>query len=262
MRKNLTIINERKHKNPQKQKNAGTVALIGYTNAGKTALLNKLARVSLKSRDRLFETLETSSKLVRLTTGQQLSFMDTVGFISRLPHELVESFKATLSEIKTANVLIHVRDISHPATKTQKEAVLSVLKDVTGIDLSKKTVKYIEVLNKMDLVPEKELRKLIKQEKEGKDYPVIPISATLGDNLNELMGILSNAMNELTGVKIRKLRIPYSQSNRRLKWLRENATLLDNSIEHDENTGDMTVKVIIDDGMLQAYVGHFNKKKY
>ena len=90
------------------------VALVGYTNAGKTALMNMCSGSQLDSEDRLFQTLNTAQRKIRLPNGQQAVLMDTVGFISNLPHGLVDSFKATLDELHMADLLVHVRDISHP----------------------------------------------------------------------------------------------------------------------------------------------------
>ena len=90
------------------------VALVGYTNVGKTALMNLCSGSSLKSEDRLFMTLDTASRQIRLPNSQQAIMMDTVGFITNLPHGLVDSFKATLEELHQADLLVHVRDISHP----------------------------------------------------------------------------------------------------------------------------------------------------
>lgn len=90
------------------------VALVGYTNAGKTALMNLCSGASLESEDKLFMTLDTAQRKVMLLGGQQAILMDTVGFITNLPHGLVDSFKATLEELHQADLIVHVRDISHP----------------------------------------------------------------------------------------------------------------------------------------------------
>eukprot|EP01022_Parablepharisma_sp_SALTPOND_P014763 TRINITY_DN2040_c0_g1_i1.p3 TRINITY_DN2040_c0_g1~~TRINITY_DN2040_c0_g1_i1.p3 ORF type:complete len:319 (+),score=32.45 TRINITY_DN2040_c0_g1_i1:5175-6131(+) len=261
LNKELTEINARKAKDLLKSKKSAVVALIGYTNAGKTALLNKLAHSELESHDRLFETLSTATKLVRMSTGQKASFMDTVGFISKLPHELVESFKATLSELNTSNVIVHVRDISHPGTKAQRETVLKVLKEVMGVDVSKGGVKYVEVLNKIDLLDKEKVAETLQKEIEGKEYPVIGISAMKGNGIEELNEVLTNIVNELTGTKVRTLRISYAESGKRLKWLRDHANVLDNGLEHDEETGELKVKVVIEDGMLRAYKNAFSGKR-
>lgn len=90
------------------------IGLIGYTNAGKTALMNLCTGSELESRDLLFQTLNTTHKRFRMPNGQMGLMLDTVGFITNLPHGLVESFKATLEEIHYVDLLVHVRDISHP----------------------------------------------------------------------------------------------------------------------------------------------------
>jgi len=102
-------------KQGQRHTTVPSIALIGYTNAGKTALLNMCAGVKLPSENKLFETLDTTQRHVHLKeTNQHAVMMDTVGFITNLPHALVASFRATLAQVHQADVLVHVRDISHP----------------------------------------------------------------------------------------------------------------------------------------------------
>ena len=118
------------HERVKKEKSHQTlplVGLIGYTNAGKTALMNLSTGAKLESQDLLFQTLNTTHKRFRMPSGQMGLMLDTVGFITNLPHGLVESFKATLEEIHHADLLVHVRDISHPQTNYQRDTVLKVL---------------------------------------------------------------------------------------------------------------------------------------
>ena len=96
------------------------IALVGYTNVGKTTLMNKLTSEELGVEDRLFHTLSTTVRKCFLKGGQKAELIDTIGFISHLPHNLVESFKSTLEEILYADILLHIRDISHPNTEHQK----------------------------------------------------------------------------------------------------------------------------------------------
>ena len=103
-----------KHKKEQTHQTLPLIGLIGYTNAGKTALMNLCTGASLESKDLLFQTLNTTHKRFRMPNGQMGLMLDTVGFITNLPHGLVESFKATLEEIHHVDLLVHVRDISHP----------------------------------------------------------------------------------------------------------------------------------------------------
>lgn len=127
------------------------IALIGYTNAGKTALINLCTGSSLESKDLLFQTLNTTHKRFRLPNGQMALMLDTVGFITNLPHGLVESFKTTLEEIYNAELLVHVRDISHPQTNYQRDTVLKVLREI-GVPEDVFASKYLEVWNKIDLL--------------------------------------------------------------------------------------------------------------
>lgn len=131
------------------------IALLGYTNAGKTALMNMCSGSKLESEDKLFQTLNTTNRRFRMLKGQNGIMLDTIGFITNLPHGLVESFKATLDEINFANVLVHVRDISHPHTNYQRDTVLRVLREI-GVDEETMKQKYVEVWNKIDLVEDKE----------------------------------------------------------------------------------------------------------
>lgn len=131
------------------------IALVGYTNAGKTALMNLIAGSRLESEDRLFQTLNTASRQVRLLDGQLAQAIDTVGFITNLPHNLVDCFKSTLDELHSADLLVHVRDISHPQTDFQKETVLQVIKEV-GLPEHLAKDRYLEVWNKVDLIEDEE----------------------------------------------------------------------------------------------------------
>jgi GTP-binding protein HflX len=125
-------------------------ALVGYTNAGKSTLFNRLTGACVAVRDQIFVTLDPTMREVVLPSGRRLILSDTVGFISGLPHELVEAFQATLEEVMEADVVIHVRDCAAPATEAQKADVLAVLGDI-GLKGGERTI--IEVLNKIDRLP-------------------------------------------------------------------------------------------------------------
>eukprot|EP00826_Nyctotherus_ovalis_P002608 TRINITY_DN10525_c0_g4_i1.p1 TRINITY_DN10525_c0_g4~~TRINITY_DN10525_c0_g4_i1.p1 ORF type:complete len:275 (-),score=84.45 TRINITY_DN10525_c0_g4_i1:80-904(-) len=261
VKKELASLANKKAKEMQKNKGRTKVALIGYTNAGKTALLNALADLELESHDRLFETLSTSGQEVVLSSGQRVTFLDTIGFISRLPHELIDSFKSTLEEIKTATILVHIRDISHPGAKEQRNVVLSVLNDVMGLDIEKSRLRYVEVLNKVDLLNPSLMEETVKREREGKDYPVIDISATLGRNVTRLKNVLTTMITEFTGSKAIIFPIKYEEAEEKLKWLREHAEMSQEGIEHDEATGQLRVKAVIDQDTLNLYSARFKRKR-
>ena len=132
-----------------------TAAIVGYTNAGKSTLLNTLTGAGVQAEDKLFATLDPTTRVMDLDDGQQILLTDTVGFIRKLPHHLVEAFKSTLEEAKYADYIIHVVDASNPRAETQMQVVYETLKEL-GVSGKK----IITLLNKQDLVPDSELRDL------------------------------------------------------------------------------------------------------
>ncbi|HET6307867.1 MAG TPA: GTPase HflX [Rhodopila sp.] len=130
------------------------VALVGYTNAGKSTLFNALTGAEVMAKDQLFATLDPTMRGLRLPSGRRVILSDTVGFISELPHELVEAFRATLEEVSSADVILHVRDAAHPETAAQRGDVIKVLDDMVadGTLDAAWPERTIEVLNKADLL--------------------------------------------------------------------------------------------------------------
>ncbi|SFJ50588.1 GTPase HflX [Thermoflavimicrobium dichotomicum] len=131
----------------RKKNNLTQVALVGYTNAGKSTLLNRLTGANVLSEDQLFATLDPTSRLLELPGGKQVLLTDTVGFIRHLPHDLVAAFRSTLEEVKEADLLIHVVDASHPEASEQMETVERVLSDLGAAHLP-----VLVVFNKKDLI--------------------------------------------------------------------------------------------------------------
>lgn len=130
------------------------IALVGYTNAGKSTLFNALTGAEVAARDQLFATLDPTMRGLRLPSGRRTILSDTVGFISDLPHELVEAFRATLEEVAAADVILHVRDAAHPDTAAQRADVIEVLDGLVAdftLDADWRS-RTIEVLNKADLL--------------------------------------------------------------------------------------------------------------
>ena len=124
------------------------VALVGYTNAGKSTLFNRLTRADVLAKDVLFATLDPTMRAVKLPSGREIILSDTVGFISDLPTDLVAAFRATLEEVLEADIILHVRDISHPDTILQQQDVEGVLRDLgMGEQVDRG---LIQVLNKLD----------------------------------------------------------------------------------------------------------------
>ncbi|HET6607304.1 MAG TPA: GTPase HflX, partial [Rhodopila sp.] len=142
------------HRSARKRVPFPVIALVGYTNAGKSTLFNAMTGAEVMARDQLFATLDPTMRGLRLPSGRRVILSDTVGFISELPHELVEAFRATLEEVAEADVILHVRDVAHPETAAQRTDVIGVLDDMVAdgtldADWPDRT---IEVLNKADLV--------------------------------------------------------------------------------------------------------------
>ncbi|MEQ8357268.1 MAG: GTPase HflX [Kiloniellaceae bacterium] len=161
------------------------VALVGYTNAGKSTLFNRLTEAKVLARDQLFATLDPTMRRVVLPSGQNIILSDTVGFISDLPTDLVAAFRATLEEVIEADVILHVRDVSHPDSLAQQADVRAVLADL-GID---ETMGHVmEVLNKADLLPAAE-RHHLTQRSEASPESVL-CSALTGDGCDDVLELV------------------------------------------------------------------------
>lgn len=161
-----------------------TAAIVGYTNAGKSTLLNALTGASVFSRDKLFATLDPTTRMLELEDGQQLLVTDTVGFIRKLPHNLVEAFKSTLEEAKYADYILHVVDASNPQAEMQMHVVYETLRELGAA--GKKT---ITLFNKQDVAEDVRLRDL------RGDYS-LRISAKTGEGLKELCSLLESLLSQ------------------------------------------------------------------
>ena len=162
------------------------VAIVGYTNAGKSTLFNRVTGEGVFVKNLLFATLDTTIRQIKLPSGKKAVLSDTVGFISSLPTHLVAAFRATLEEVQEASVILHVRDISQENTEAEKEDVLNILNDL-GIG-SENDDRIIEVLNKIDILPEKERSAVITRSKrQGK---AVAISALTGDGIDHLLEVI------------------------------------------------------------------------
>lgn len=167
------------------------VALVGYTNAGKSTLFNCLSSAGVFAENLLFATLDPTMRRIRLPGGREVILSDTVGFISDLPHELIMSFRATLEEVLEADVIVHVRDIANENSLAQKKDVLNVLKSL-GLKNIENESGYIEVLNKIDLLDEAGRRYL--EENAARNANVVPLSAVSGEGTERFLQLVEDKL--------------------------------------------------------------------
>lgn len=165
------------------------VALVGYTNAGKSTLFNRLTKATVMARDMLFATLDPTMRSLELPSGRKIVLSDTVGFISELPTQLVAAFQATLEEVAEADLIVHVRDISSPDSEAQKRDVQDVL---AGLGLE--DARLIEALNKIDLL-DGEARETA-DNRSVRDPDTVVLSALTGDGCGELMEAIDRRLSE------------------------------------------------------------------
>ncbi len=179
-----------RHRERRKRVGAPVVALVGYTNAGKSTLLNRLSVSSVDSlaEDKLFATLDPTTRRVRLAGGQEFLLTDTVGFVQRLPTTLVAAFRATLEEVKEADLLIHVVDASHPSVHRQMAAVEEVLEEIEAAGRP-----MIVVLNKLDLLPS-DLPLQLQGMAAG--LPTVAVSAKDGTGIDALLKCISETLQQ------------------------------------------------------------------
>lgn len=185
------------------------VALVGYTNAGKSTLFNRMTGAEVLAKDMLFATLDPTMRGIVLPSGQKVIASDTVGFISDLPTQLVAAFRATLEEVLEADLILHVRDISHPETAEQAADVAEIL---TALGV-RPTVPVFEVWNKLDLVPPSARESLAVQE--ANRSGVYPISALTGEGVPALLAAISDAFAEARVAAT--LHLPFSEGRARAR---------------------------------------------
>lgn len=225
------------HRSKRKKNNVFEVSLVGYTNAGKSTLLNTLTNSDIYAKDQLFATLDPTTRQLTLPNKQEIIITDTVGFIQRLPHQLIAAFRSTLEVVTEADLLVHVIDVSHELYKEQAAAVHEVLKEIGA-----ETKPVITVYNKIDKLPsDSKLADRLALEED-----TVCISAAKKLNLETLQQMIESHLKS-KAVEV-TLCIPYAETAKAAQ-LHETANVLEQ--EYTENGAVMKVILPVED--LEAY---------
>ncbi|XP_067997240.1 putative GTP-binding protein 6 [Melanerpes formicivorus] len=230
----------------RKKREFPIISVMGYTNCGKTTLIKALTgEAELQPRDQLFATLDITAHAGYLPSHMAVIYVDTIGFLTDLPHNLVESFSATLEEVAYSDLIVHVRDITHPDTILQKATVLSVLKN---LNLPNHLLdSMVEVHNKVDLI----------ERYKPTEENALAISALCGHGLEELKEEIEKKILTMTGKKI--LTVNINLEGPQLSWLYKEATVQEVEVMPEDGTAQ--VKVIISNSAFGKYKNLFPNSK-
>lgn len=196
------------------------IALVGYTNAGKSTLFNRLSQANVFAQDLLFATLDPTMRKIKLPSGREVILSDTVGFISDLPHELIMSFRATLEEVLSADVVVHVRDLANQNHNQQQKDVLSVLKGL-GLEDIEKQNNYIELWNKIDILNSES--RIFVEEQSRRNKNIIPISAITGEGCIDFLKMIDNKISSQS--KLIEIKVPCSDG-KTISWLYRHSEII------------------------------------